>query len=108
MGKRSISTPRSKVRQALRQLSLRCRERSDAMKREKYTCERCGTKQSKAKGREVAVEAHHRHGLIEWEKLIDEVYRVLLVPSAQWEILCVKCHDEETQKNSWNENERRV
>jgi 5-methylcytosine-specific restriction endonuclease McrA len=105
MGKKKESTPRSKVKSTLRQLSLRCRERADAMKREHYTCERCGIKQSKAKGKEVSVEAHHRHGLIEWEKLIDEVYRVLLVPSSQWEILCKDCHSQET--NSWNENERR-
>lgn len=98
MSKKLPSTPRSKVRAALRQLSLRSRERAAAMKREHYTCERCGVKQSKAKGHEVAVEGHHKSGRIDWDFIIDEVFRVLLVPQEEWEILCTECHKKETEE----------
>ena len=44
MGKRLEYTPNSKIRQALRQLWLRSRERASALKRDKYTCQICGDK----------------------------------------------------------------
>ena len=69
-GKRLPNTPRSKVRAALRQLWLRSRERAAALKREKYTCQRCGVKQSKAKGKEQKVEVHHKEGIGNWEIVI--------------------------------------
>lgn len=94
MGKRLESTPRSKVRQALRQLSLRSRERAAALKRDKYTCLRCGIKQSKAKGREVAVECHHING-VQWDRLIDIVYEMLLCSPDKLQTLCKECHEQE-------------
>ena len=83
-------TPRSKVRAALRQLWLRSRERSTALKACNYTCV-CGKKQSTAKGREVKVEVHHTNG-IDWEELIDLVYTKLLI--AEYQVLCSDCHKE--------------
>lgn len=94
MGRRSIATPRSRVRQALRQLSLRSRERAAVLKKDKYTCVRCGVKQSKARGHEVQIQAHHKKG-IEWERLIDIVYEMLLCPAEDWETLCKDCHEKE-------------
>ena len=91
MGKRSERTPRSKVRQALRQLWLRSRERAAVLKAESYTCQECNKKQSKAKGHEQAIEVHHVAG-VEWEALIDEVYKVLLVHPDQLAVLCPECH----------------
>ena len=91
-GKKSLYTPRSKVRSALRSLWLRSRERASALKRENYRCEACGVKQSKAKGKEVKVEVHHLNG-IEWEKMIDYVYRHLLCDSKELMVECVNCHD---------------
>jgi len=102
MGKRLPGTPRSKVRAALRQLSLRSRERAAAMKRAGYRCQRCGIKQSKAKGKEVAVNAHHREGVGNWEIVINLIFRELLCDPSMWEILCVQCHDAE-HKASLNE-----
>lgn len=102
MGKKSLNTPRSKVRAALRQLSLRSRERSQAMKNAGYRCQRCGAKQSRAKGKEVYVEAHHKSLDIQWEKVIDYIYEILLVSPDKWEILCKNCHKdlhEKTKKN---------
>jgi hypothetical protein len=74
MGKRLLTTPRSKIRQALRQAWLRSRERLAALKRDRYTCQMpgCGKKQSKAKGREVKVNVHHKSD-IDWDEVIDLV-----------------------------------
>ena len=95
MPKRSESTPRSKVREALRRLSLRSRERNAALRRDKYTCQHCGSKQSKAKGREVAVEVHHKNGVL-WDVLIDIVYEMLLCHPDDLITLCKSCHQRET------------
>jgi predicted HNH restriction endonuclease len=97
LGKKLPSTPRSKVRAALRQLWLRSRERLAALKREGYCCEECGKKQSRAKGKELYVEVHHLDG-IEWEKMIDYVYRHLLVDPLKLEVMCKSCHDKEHRK----------
>ena len=97
MGRRLPGTPRSKVRAALRQLSLRSRERAAAMKRAGYCCERCGIKQSKAKGKEVAINGHHREGVGNWEIVIDLIFQELLCDPSTWEILCVPCHKAEHQ-----------
>jgi 5-methylcytosine-specific restriction endonuclease McrA len=89
-------TTRSQIRQALRRLSLRSRERAAALKRDNYTCQRCGRKQSRAKGREIYVEVHHLDRKIMWDVLIDCVYELLLVPSDKWVTLCVDCHKRAT------------
>jgi len=91
MGKRLPTTPRSKVKAALRQLWLRSRERAAALKRDSYTCQECGKKQSKAKGKEQAVEVHHLNG-IEWENIIDYIFRHLLVSPDALETVCPECH----------------
>ncbi len=92
MGKRLPNTPRSKIRSALRQLYLRSRERATAIKRDKYTCIKCGRKQSKAKGKEFKVEVHHIEGIANWEKVIDSVYENILCHSDFLETLCPNCH----------------
>jgi len=93
MGKRLPSTPRSRVRAALRQLWLRSRERAAALKAESYTCEMCNVKQSRAKGKRVDIEVHHRDG-VDWDYLINEVYRVLLVNPDRLTVLCKGCHED--------------
>ena len=95
MPKRSLSTPRSQVRVALRRLSLRSRERAACLKRDYYTCQNCGKKQSKAKGREVNVQVHHKKG-IQWDVLIDIVYEMLLCHPDDMQTLCDDCHKEIT------------
>lgn len=94
MGNRLPGTPRSKVRAALRQLYLRSRERQAALKRDHYTCQfpDCGKKQSRAKGREVYVEVHHKSGVCNWNKLIDAVYEYLLCNPDGLETLCEDHH----------------
>jgi len=94
MGKKLLTTPRSRVRSALRALWLRSRERAAALKREGNKCECCGVKQSVAKGREVKLEVHHLDG-IEWEMILEYIFRHLLVDPAGLQVLCKECHDEE-------------
>ena len=91
MKKKLNKTPRSRVIAALRRLWLRSRERAVALKREGYCCEKCGKKQSVAKGKEVKLEVHHKEG-IEWEQLIDLVFEQLLCNPEKLEVLCKDCH----------------
>src|SRR3990167_6741638 len=94
MGKRLETTPRGKVRNAIRQVWLRSRERLKALQREHYTCQVCGKKQSVARGREQKVEVHHSAGRIgNWEKVIDVVYEEILCDPGDLEVLCPACHD---------------
>lgn len=62
------------------------------MKAAGYRCQRCGIKQSKAKGKEVKINGHHRDGVGNWEKVIDLIFAELLCEPALWEILCEDCH----------------
>ena len=98
MGKRLLTTPRSKVRQALRQVWLRSRERLAALQRESYKCQECHRKQSKAKGREFSIEVHHVKGEIDWEKVIDLVFQEILVSPDFLKVVCPGCHGKEDLK----------
>jgi len=82
-------TPSSQIRSGLRRTFLRSRERAAALKSGKYTCRKCGAKQSRAKGKEVYVECHHANK-IDWAGLIDLVRERLL--AGPLEILCTDCH----------------
>lgn len=92
------TTPRSRVRSALRTVWLRSRERAAKLKQAGNCCERCGVKASKAKGREVSVHVHHRNGITGWEKVIDLVFAELLVDPVLLEAICVECHKAEHGK----------
>ena len=92
--RRKPQTPRSTVRSLLRLLWLRSRERQAALKRDHYTCQKCGRKQSRARGRSVKVEVHHKRG-IDWDGLIDLITTRLLQTPDDLETLCEECHAEE-------------
>ena len=101
MGKRLPYTPRSQIRSALRRyVWLRSRERLRTLQRDGYRCVKCGAKQSKAKGKEVAVEVHHRSGYSGIDKLIDLVYEHLLPDIDNLETLCKSCHLKEGDQNT--------
>ncbi len=95
MSRKLATTPRSRVRAALRQLFLRSRERAAALKRMQHRCERCNIKASTARGREVKVQVHHRKGIGNWDKVIDAVFSELLCDPKFLEVLCVDCHNKE-------------
>jgi len=97
MAKKLPHTPNSQIRSSLRQLFLRSRERASAIKRDKYTCQTCGAKQSKAKGRECKVEVHHLEHIVNWDKLFEAVREYLLCDPELLQVLCVECHKKETK-----------
>jgi len=92
--KRLPFTPNCRITSALRQLWLRSRERLAALKREQYTCERCGAKQSRARGREVKVQVHHVDG-VDWSGLRELIRERLLHDPDRLAVLCERCHKEE-------------
>ena len=102
MGKKSLNTPRSQIRHALRLLFMKSRERQATVKRDKNTCQHCGKKGSVAKGKEVRIECHHINN-IQWEKILDYIQRHLLVDPKDMICLCHDCHEKETErmKDEW-------
>ena len=102
MGKKLPITPRSKLRSALRSAWLRSRERQAALKRDRYTCQRCGVKQSRARGREVFVNVHHLKP-IDWDELLQLIYDSGLMVGPEGLItLCVACHEREENERERN------
>lgn len=87
-------TEKARIVQALRQLFLRSRERQAALKRENYTCQKCKVKRSTKKGFEVKIQVHHKKGILNWDKLVEEVRKDLLCNPEHFEVLCKKCHQE--------------
>lgn len=92
MSNRLQYTPNSKIKASLRRLWLRSRERQAALKRDKYTCVKCGAKQSRANGKEVYVEVHHKDGVLNWQELYAAIRKYLLCSPDQMETLCEECH----------------
>ena len=99
MGKRLPYTPNSRIRAVLRQMWLRSRERASTLKRDKYCCQKCGIKQSKAKGREVDVQVHHLDG-IDWDGLIALIRERILQTPDKLQTLCKECHEKEGDDES--------
>lgn len=89
--KKKPNTPRSKVKNALRRLWLQSRERAQALKNAQYCCDICGIKQSRAKGREVYLNVHHREG-VNWDGVVDLIFERLLHKPERYQVLCVECH----------------
>lgn len=95
-----MRTNKSQIRSALRQLFLRSKERSEALKRDQYTCQCCGVKQSKKKGHEVKVEVHHKNGIVIWDQVIELISNQILCDPIELETLCKECHKKETYKKN--------
>jgi predicted HNH restriction endonuclease len=89
----SWKSSKGQIVSALRKIWLRSPERRHALKAEGYTCEECNVKQSKAKGKEQVIEVHHKEGRVDWEYLVEEIRRVLLVHPDKLQVLCPNCHD---------------
>ena len=97
MGKKLPYTPNSKIRQALRILWLRSRERSTALRNTGYRCSMCGVKQSVAKGREVKLAVHHCKP-VDWDGLFADIRKRLLHDPKDLAPVCYSCHDELHEK----------
>ena len=91
MGKKSDLTTNTAIKAALHRLWLRSRERSGRLKMGGYCCQRCGVKQSKAKGKEVSVNVHHIDG-VRWKQMIAYIRQELLVTPDKLRTLCRECH----------------
>lgn len=93
-------TPRSRVKGYLRMMFLRSSERAAAIKRDKYCCQECGRKQTKAGDPEdwVKVEVHHKKGIKVWDEVIELIYREILCDPDDLQTLCKECHAAETHK----------
>ena len=87
-------TPRSTIKGNLRRMWIRSRERATAMKRDNYSCCKCGIKQSKKKGAEVKINIHHLEGIDVWDEIIDLITEQLLCDPDKLQTLCKNCHDE--------------
>jgi hypothetical protein len=92
MSKKLPTTPRSRIKNALRMVWLRSRERAAAVKREGNRCQRCGIKGSAAKGREVKIQVHHIYGC-DWDGVVDAVIKAVLHDPSRLEVLCTGCHE---------------
>ena len=85
MSKKLPTTPRSKVRAAIRQLWLRSRERAAALKRDNYTCQVC----NKVGG---YLHAHHKRGFTHNPELRFDVSNgITLCKKCHWEVHSLKC-----------------
>ena len=94
MKRNHTRTPRSQVKHYLRLLWLRSRERAAALKRDGYSCQECGVKQSTRKGHECKVEVHHLHpDGTDMDAAIDYIYRRILCPPEELVTLCPDCHE---------------
>jgi len=100
MGKRLPYTPNSKIKAALRRLFLRSRERGMALKRDSRSCCKCHAHASKAHGREVYVEVHHKDGVLNWQEVYRVIRQFLLCHPDHLETLCEKCHDSTDKKTA--------
>lgn len=96
MGRRLPTTPRSRIKNALRQVWLRSRERAACLKAAGHCCQGCGVKASQAKGREVKLQVHHRDGIV-WDGIVDAVIEAMLPDPSRLVALCESCHKETHQ-----------
>ncbi len=91
MPRKSKQTPDGMLRSWCRGMTLKCRERSQRLKMDSYTCQECGAKASRKKNAVVKVEVHHVQP-IEWKPLLEEIRRTLLVGVEGLITLCKDCH----------------
>ncbi len=87
-------TKKTHIVRGLRQIWLRSRERAAALKRDKYTCQKCNRKQTMKKGQEFKVQVHHKKGILNWDDIIECLRKNLLCDPIHLQTLCKECHDE--------------
>ena len=90
-----METTKSKIVAALRNLWLRSGERAECLKKQHYTCQRCGIKKTNTKEKVVKVQVHHKEGVLNWDDIVREIRKNLLCDVDKLECLCVECHKKE-------------
>jgi len=88
-------TPRGLIVTKLRQIFMWSPERSAALKRDDKTCQVCGKRESKAKGKECSVHVHHlQEGDINWDRIVAVIRKELLCPPEMLITLCKEHHQD--------------
>lgn len=101
MGKRLPHTPKSQIRNALRQLWLRSRERAAALRNAGHACEHCGAKfraKTTRNGPACKGHVHHKDG-IDWDGITDLIAQRILHHPDRLQALCDECHGAEHETN---------
>ena len=88
-------TPKSRIVAALRLLWLKSPERYNAIKRDSNTCQKCGVKGSASKYTPQKIEVHHKHGITNWDRIVEVIREELLCSVDKLECLCPECHKKE-------------
>lgn len=88
-----METKRATIYSGLRNIFLRSKERAQCLKDNNYTCQKCMKKQSMKKGQEFKVQVHHKDGIANWDKIIEEIRKELL--NGEMIVLCKECHKQE-------------
>lgn len=91
MGKRLPHTPSSFIVSALRRMWEFSRERRQALKDARYTCSDCRRKQSKAIGRVVKIQCHHKRQP-DWKRIVSVIREELLQTAGDYKVVCKECH----------------
>jgi len=73
---------------------MRSRERAYTLKRDGYSCVKCGKKKSSKKGFEQKIEVHHKKGEINWKAIAERIREELLCSPDDLECLCPECHNQ--------------
>lgn len=88
-------TPLGIITSHLRKIFLISRERGFAIKRDKYTCQECNTKQSTKDGKKnIKIEVHHKVPIGDKLNNIAKMIRELILQTPEDLItLCSECHE---------------
>jgi len=96
MAKKYRPTTKAMVRaQLMRHIWLPSRERREAIRRDKNTCQKCGAKGSRAKGKEVPNPDCHHVNVADVAPIIDMILEELLCHPDNLILLCRDCHEKE-------------
>ena len=97
--KKRTETPRGLIVTTLRKLFMWSPERNAALARDDKTCQVCGKRESKAKGKECSIQVHHiQEGDINWDRIERVIRAELLCPAEMLICLCKEHHKECHQK----------
>ena len=93
-------TPLYHIERGLRLIWMRSRERAYTLKRDNYSCVKCGKKKSSKKGFEQKIEVHHKKGEINWKAIAEQIREELLCSPDDLECLCPECHNQITNQQA--------